>query len=104
MSKGVNSRETVVSIEKRPDLAEPPLYSVVLHNDDYTTMDFVVFVLESVFRKSSEEAYRIMLNVHLLGEGVCGCYPLEIAETKIASVHLLARRETFPLKCSLEDF
>ncbi len=102
MSEHLIEEGTGLAVDKRPELVEPSLYKVVLHNDDYTTMDFVVFVLESVFRKSSEEAKAIMLNVHLLGKGVCGCYPLEIAETKVATVDLLARNEGFPLKCSLE--
>ncbi|MFA5516432.1 MAG: ATP-dependent Clp protease adaptor ClpS [Desulfuromonadales bacterium] len=83
--------------------ARPPLYKVLMHNDDYTTMEFVVEVLERVFHKSSIEANRIMLNIHLRGAGMCGTYPEEIAETKVARVHLLAREAGYPLKCSLEE-
>jgi ATP-dependent Clp protease adaptor protein ClpS len=92
--------------EEQPDqgveLAEPPLYRVLLLNDDYTTMDFVVEVLRHVFHKSEEEATRIMLNVHHQGVGVCGSYPMEIAETKIDQVDSLARERGFPLKCTME--
>jgi ATP-dependent Clp protease adaptor protein ClpS len=73
-----------------------------MHNDDYTTMEFVVEMLESVFRKPSMEAQRIMLNIHLKGTGMCGTYPCEIAETKVATVHKKARTKGFPLRCSME--
>ncbi len=78
------------------------MYKVLLHNDDYTTMDFVVMVLETVFGKSTDEATRIMLNVHNQGQGVAGIYTREIGETKVAVVHRMARKNQFPLKCSLE--
>jgi ATP-dependent Clp protease adaptor protein ClpS len=81
----------------------PPLFKVLMHNDDYTTMEFVVEVLESVFHKSSPEANRIMINIHVRGIGYCGTYPFEIAETKVVKVHGLARAEGFPLKCTLEE-
>lgn len=83
-------------------LEEPPLYRVLLLNDDYTTMDFVVEVLKSVFHKSEAEATRIMLNVHQQGAGLCGLYPLEIAESKVDAVEALARENGFPLKCTME--
>jgi len=83
-------------------LDEPPLYRVLLLNDDYTTMEFVVEVLKHVFRKSEEEATHIMLNVHHTGVGVCGLYPFEIAETKVDRVHSIAREKGFPLKSTLE--
>ena len=88
--------------EQGVELAEPPLYRVLLLNDDYTTMDFVVEVLRLVFHKSEEEATRIMLNVHHQGVGVCGSYPMEIAETKVDQVDSLARERGFPLKCTME--
>ena len=82
---------------------EPRLYNVVLLNDDYTTMDFVVSVLESVFGKCPAEAVQIMLQVHRTGKGVAGVYARQIAEAKVAQVHKRARAEGFPLKCSIED-
>jgi ATP-dependent Clp protease adaptor protein ClpS len=94
--------EEEVGSEQNVQLDEPPLYRVLLLNDDYTTMDFVVEVLRYVFHKSEEDANRIMLNVHQQGAGVCGLYPLEIAETKIDIVDSLARERGFPLKCTME--
>jgi len=91
-----------VDEEVQEDLEEPPLYLVLLHNDDYTTMQFVVEVLMAVFNKSMEEATRIMLNVHKKGAGLCGLYPYEVAETKVNTVDTLARENGFPLKCSME--
>ncbi len=85
------------------EVREPTLYKVVLHNDDYTTMDFVVEILEGVFLKHPAEAYRIMMQVHTRGQGVCGLYPFEIAETKVAKVHELARGQGFPLRASIEE-
>jgi ATP-dependent Clp protease adaptor protein ClpS len=81
----------------------PPLYHVLLHNDDYTTMQFVVEVLQKVFSKPRAEANRIMLDIHTQGLGVAGTYPFEIAETKMAKVHALAKGEGFPLRCSLKE-
>ena len=86
----------------REELTEPPMYKVLLLNDDYTTMDFVVDVLKYVFQKSTEEATQIMLNVHNNGVGVCGIYPYEVAETKVNTVDALAREHGFPLKCTME--
>jgi ATP-dependent Clp protease adaptor protein ClpS len=81
----------------------PRLYHVLLYNDDYTTMEFVVHVLESVFQKAPAEAYRIMMDVHRSGKGVCGAYPYEVAETKVATVHEMARAEDFPLRAGVEE-
>ena len=81
---------------------EPPMYSVVLLNDDYTTMEFVTLVLETIFRKSPTESKKIMLSVHQNGSGVAGLYTKEIAETKVSLVHQLAKQNEFPLKCAIE--
>jgi len=81
---------------------EPPFFKVLLHNDDYTTMDFVIQILETVFQKNKIEATQIMLNVHHQGIGIAGVYTHEIGETKVAIVHAMARKNQFPLKCSLE--
>src|SRR5439155_1054047 len=80
----------------------PRMYKVLLHNDNYTTRDFVVLVLVSIFRKPEPEAVRIMLDVHYKGVGVVGVYPRDIAETRVQAVIDLARREQFPLMCTLE--
>ncbi|WP_027371069.1 ATP-dependent Clp protease adapter ClpS [Desulfovermiculus halophilus] len=85
------------------EVKEPPQYKVVLHNDDYTTMEFVVQVLKNVFRKSEGEAIQIMLSVHRNGSGVCGVYTFEVAETKVAQVHKMAKEEGYPLKCTMEE-
>jgi ATP-dependent Clp protease adaptor protein ClpS len=86
----------------RQQTKEPDLFRVLLLNDDYTTMDFVVDVLESIFNKPPAEAFRIMMQVHTQGKGLCGVYPFEIAETKVAVVEDRARDNGFPLKAVLE--
>jgi ATP-dependent Clp protease adaptor protein ClpS len=102
MGKTKSGHQEETLTKNREDLREPPLFKVLLHNDDYTTMDFVVTVLENVFSKDTTEATRIMLNVHHQGHGVAGIYTREIGETKVAVVHRMARKNQFPLKCSLE--
>jgi ATP-dependent Clp protease adaptor protein ClpS len=87
----------------RTRLEHPPLFKVVLHNDNYTTMEFVVAILENVFRKSPAEAYRIMMQVHTQERGVCGVYPFDIAETHVTTVHERAREAGYPLRASLEE-
>ena len=87
----------------RPVTKKPALFKVILHNDDYTTMEFVVQVLMAVFNKPPGEAVRIMLQVHVEGIGICGVYPYEIAETKVDLVHELARESGFPLRTSMEE-
>lgn len=95
--------EGEVSTGTDEDVGEPSMYKVLLHNDDYTTMEFVVDILMSVFHKSVDEATQIMLNVHRQGVGLCGVYSYEIAETKVETVHTLARENGFPLRCSMEE-
>lgn len=85
------------------DVREPRRFKVLLHNDDYTTMEFVVDVLIQVFRKPVHEAHDIMLAVHNSGLGVCGEYTEEVAETKVGQVHARARGAGFPLRCSMEE-
>ena len=85
-----------------PKKQEPELYKVLLLNDDYSTMDFVIHVLESVFQKSPDEAYRIMLQVHTQGRGLAGVYPWEVAETKVQTVTDMAKDNGFPLRAVVE--
>lgn len=103
MSRKAPSEDIRLAEQSRSQIAAPPLFRVLMHNDDYTTMEFVIHVLEVVFRKPPPEATRIMLNVHVKGVGLCGVFPFEIAETKIEQVHTLARKQGYPLKCSLEE-
>jgi len=85
------------------DLQEPRRFKVLLHNDDYTSMDFVVQILKEVFHKTDAEAVQIMVNVHEKGVGECGVYTAEVAETRVEIVHQRARKRAFPLKCSMEE-
>lgn len=87
----------------RPKVKKPDLFKVLLHNDDYTTMQFVIEVLEEVFGKSPAEAFRIMMHVHTRGHGICGSYPYEVAETKVSLVHDRANHAGFPLRASMEE-
>jgi ATP-dependent Clp protease adaptor protein ClpS len=102
MTERKNENQNTVVTRDWIEVQEPPLYKVLLHNDDYTSMEFVVSILEKIFNKSNREAMQIMLNVHEQGIGVAGIYTREICETKIALVHDLARRNEFPLRCSME--
>jgi len=86
----------------REDVKEPDMFRVVLHNDDYTTMEFVVEVLMTVFRKNLVESTRIMLDVHRKGTGQVGVYTYDVAATKVSQVHSLAREREFPLRCTME--
>lgn len=86
----------------RKKLARPPLFKVLLHNDDFTTQEFVVWVLRTVFHKPEGEAVRIMLNVHQQGKGLAGVYTRDIAETKLTQVKRLAEAQEFPLLCTME--
>jgi ATP-dependent Clp protease adaptor protein ClpS len=95
--------EEAAVAESREKVEEPPLYKVLLHNDDFTTMEFVVWVLESVFNMAEEQAIQVMLNVHLRGMGVAGIYTYEIAETKVGKATALAREQEFPLLVTMEE-
>ena len=95
--------DSTVKERVRTEKKEPTLYKVFLLNDDYTTMEFVLHVLETVFQKSPAEAYRIMMQVHLNGSGIAGVYPWEIAETKVETLTSLARRAEFPLRAAIEE-
>ena len=87
----------------RQETKKPDLFKVLLLNDDYTTMDFVIEILESVVHKSPADAYRIMMAVHTQGQGLCGVYTFEVAETKVATVVDLARNNGFPLRAVMEQ-
>ena len=89
--------------EARPKIKQPPLYRVVLINDDYTPMEFVVEILESVFGMERTRATQVMLEVHTKGKGVCGVYHFEIAETKVAQVMGIAKQHQHPLLCTMEE-
>ena len=89
--------------EAKPEIKEPPLYRVVLLNDDYTPMEFVVNILESIFGMERTRATQVMLEVHTKGKGVCGVYNFEIAETKVAQVMGLAQQHQHPLLCTMEE-
>src|SRR5688500_8907955 len=95
---GAEGLETTTTTPRQPDLLR-----CRLSNDAYTTMEVVVRVLETVFNKAAPDAYGIMLQVHHDGHGVCGSYPFEIAETKVETVHDMARQEGFPLRASIEE-
>ena len=100
---GTDQRTDSELLERtRQETKKPDLYKVLLLNDDYTTMDFVVEVLESIFHKQPAEAFRIMMMVHTQGRGLCGVYPFEVAETKVGSVVELARANGFPLRAAME--
>jgi len=95
-------REGGVVLEERPKTKKPPLYKVLLHNDDYTTKEFVVLVLEQIFHHSEVEATRIMTHVHEIGIGVAGVFPYEVAETKASKTIALAQQFEYPLQATLE--
>lgn len=92
-----------IASQTRDEVKEPSMYQVLLINDDYTTMEFVVEILMFVFNKSAEKSMQIMLKVHREGMGLCGVYTYEVAETKVDTVHALAREKGFPLKCTMEE-
>jgi ATP-dependent Clp protease adaptor protein ClpS len=104
MSKDLEHRgeDGLALQEARPKLKDPAMYKVVLHNDDYTPMEFVVTLLEKLFGLDREKATRIMLLIHTHGKGVCGIFTYEIAETKVAQVNEYSQRHQHPLLCSME--
>jgi ATP-dependent Clp protease adaptor protein ClpS len=99
---GGGGAETGVVVRTKPTTKKPAMYKVIMLNDDYTPMEFVILVLERFFNKTSEEATRIMLHVHQKGVGVCGVFTYEVAETKVQQVMDLARQHQHPLQCTLE--
>ena len=102
MGKDLPDRQEDTITEIDEEISEPPMYKVLLHNDDYTTKAFVVAILMGIFNKSQDEATHLMWHVHKYKVGVCGIYPLEVAETKITQVTALARENGFPLKSTIE--
>jgi ATP-dependent Clp protease adaptor protein ClpS len=98
-----NELDRGVITETEKKLKKPPLYKVLLHNDNYTTQEFVVYILQAIFHHPPTKATQIMLHVHRRGIGVAGVYTYEVAETKINKVHDLAKEYEFPLKCSMEE-
>ena len=100
--EGVGGTETGVVTRTKPKTKKPSMWRVVLLNDDYTPMEFVVYVLQRFFNKDHETAERIMLHVHQRGVGVCGVYPYEVAETKVTQVMDFARQNQHPLQCTME--
>lgn len=103
MSDFERKRDTKYKEKTRSKTKKPPLFKVLLHNDDYTTMDFVVYILKVVFYKENADAEAIMLNVHQRGSGVAGVYTFEIAEAKVDKVTKMARAQDFPLRLSIEE-
>ncbi len=103
MPKNDLELDDAVVTESKQKLKKPPLYRVLLHNDNYTTMEFVVFVLIDVFHHNESDAFRIMLQVHNQGTGIAGVFTYEIAETKIVRVSALARAHEYPLMCTMEE-
>ena len=99
---GGSGTSTGIITKTKPKTKKPSLYKVLLLNDDYTPMDFVVLVLEQFFGKGREDATRIMLHVHQHGVGICGVYTYEVAETKVTNVIEFARRHQHPLQCTME--
>lgn len=99
----VQNKDDLALQEAKPKIKRPPLYKVVLINDDYTPMEFVVHVLESFFKMNREKATRIMLHVHTRGKGVCGVYTRDIAETKVYQVNEYSRTNQHPLLCAMEE-
>ena len=103
MSSRANQTDGAVRERVKVQKKDPTLYKVVVLNDDYTTMAFVMHVLETVFQKSPAEAYRVMMQVHLNGSGVAGVYPWEVAETKVETLTSMAHHAEYPLRAAIEE-
>lgn len=103
MSESFADREEEEGVGVQDEIREPKRFKVLLHNDDYTTMEFVIAVLMRVFRKTEAEATQIMLSVHQNGIGVCGVYTSEVAELKVTLVRKLAKDNGYPLRCTMEE-
>lgn len=95
--------EALVLPLDREEIKEPSMYKVLLYNDDFTPMEFVVEILETIFHKANTLATKVMLDVHHNGSGLCGIYPYEVAETKVAQVTDKAKQHRYPLKCTMEE-
>jgi ATP-dependent Clp protease adaptor protein ClpS len=102
MAKNIYETDEAVLTESEVELEKPPLYKVLLHNDDFTTMEFVIYVLQTIFGHAESAAVQIMLQVHTQGIGVAGVYTYEVAETKAAKVTELAQAHEYPLLCTVE--
>lgn len=100
---GNDDDDTLLLERTKPKLKKPPLYKVVLLNDDYTPMEFVVKLLEKLFGMDREKATRVMLHIHTQGKGVCGVFTFEIAETKVAQANEYSQRHQHPLMCTMEE-
>ena len=98
----INNTEDIQLSPEKQKTKLPSIYKVIILNDDYTPMEFVVYTIQNVFKKSHDEATRIMLKIHTEGQGVCGMFPLEIAETKMKQVLNLAKEHQHPLQCIIE--
>jgi ATP-dependent Clp protease adaptor protein ClpS len=103
MAKSNRQNQSSTAVQERVKTQKPKMYQVILLNDDFTTMEFVVQILETIFFKSPSEAMQIMLQVHKSGKGVAGIFSKQIAEAKIDQVHQRARSEGFPLRCTMEE-
>ena len=100
---GIKHQENILEATRTQKPKPPSMYSVLIFNDDYTPMEFVVEVLERFFNKNREQATQIMLQVHTKGSGICGIYPLEIAETKVSQVLALPQEQGHPLQCNMQE-
>ncbi|RQD55526.1 ATP-dependent Clp protease adapter ClpS [Desulfonatronovibrio magnus] len=103
MTREITDEQVSQEAFEDDEIREPRRFKVLLHNDDYTTMEFVIYVLQKVFNKTEGEAVQIMMSVHKNGIGICGIYTAEVAETKVVMVKSMARKEGYPLKCTMEE-